>query len=212
MSMWIIKQNGEILSRKTLRILNDSDFYSETEKTNKDIFTKAVNKNIGPTLYEIGINSDLGNFFDDTDMPSFTPYRDNESIEDPTMPEADAITDYDRYIESKVILPSYGKEMSSATVVSRVKDKDGKLKGNHNKNPILDTKVYDVMFPDGAVCRYAANIIAENMYSQVDSNCHNTLLLKKNTDHMKSAMAVPIYDKFLVSKTVRKSLRKTNKG
>ena len=212
MSMWILKQNGEIVSRTTLRTLTDSELDSETEKTKRDIFTKAVKINLGTTLYDIGINSDLGDYSDDTYKPNFTPYMDNKGIEEPTIPEADAITDYDRYIESKVILPSYGKEMSSATVVSRVKDKDGKLKGTYNKNPILDTKVYDVMFPDGAVCQYAANIIAENVYSQVDSNGHHTLLLKEITDHRKSAMSVPIDDKFVLSKTVRKSLRKTTKG
>ena len=82
------------------------------------------------------------------------------------------------YIESEVLLPSNGKEMSSAKVVSRVKYKYGNLKGTYNKNPILDTRVYDVMFPYGAVCGYVENIIAEYMYSQVDSNGHHTLLLK----------------------------------
>ena len=73
-----------------------------------------------------------------------------------------------------------------------MKDKNGKFKGNFNKNPILDTRVYGVIFPDGAVYQYTANIIAENMYSQVDSNGHHTLLLKKITDHRKSAMVVPM--------------------
>ena len=86
--------------------------------------------------------------------------------------------------------------MSSAKVFSWVKDKDVKVKGNYNKNSILDTRLYDVMFPDGAVCKYAANIIAENMYSKVDSNVHNTLLLMEITDYSKSEMAVPINDKF----------------
>ena len=45
-------------------------------------------------------------------------------------------------------------------MVSRVNDKDEKVKGTYNKNPILDTRVYNVMFPDEAVCHYAANIIA----------------------------------------------------
>ena len=103
---------------------------------------------------------------------------DNEGIEEPTMPESDDITDYDRYIESEVLLPRNGKEMNSAKVVSWVKDKDGKVRGKYNNNPILYTRVYDVMFPDGAVCQYAEKIIADNMYSQVDSNGHHTLLLE----------------------------------
>ena len=55
------------------------------------------------------------------------------------------------------------------------------------------------MFPDRAVCQYAENIIAENFYSQVDSNVHHIIILKEITDHRKSEMSIPIYDKFLVS-------------
>ena len=50
------------------------------------------------------------------------------------------------------------------------------------------------------------------MYSQVDSNGHHTLLLKEITDHRKLVMDVSIDDKFVVSNTGRKSLRKTTKG
>ena len=97
-------------------------------------------------------------------------------------------------------------------MVSWVKYKNGKVKGTCNNNPILNTRVYNVMFPDGAVLQYAENIIAENMYSQVDSNGHHTLLLKEITDHRRSAMDIPIDEKFVVSKTVSKSLRNTTKG
>ena len=68
--------------------------------------------------------------------------------------------------------------MSSEKVVSRVKHKDGKVKGTYNKNPINNTRVYNVMFPDGVFFQYAADIVAENMCSQVDSNGHHNLLLK----------------------------------
>ena len=94
------------------------------------------------------------------------------------MPEADAIADYDIYIESEVLL-------SLAKVLIRVQDKYVKVKGTYNKNPIIDTRVCDVMFLDGAVCQYAENIIADSMYYQVYSNSHHTLLLKETTDHRK---------------------------
>ena len=57
--------------------------------------------------------------------------------------------------------------MSSAKVVSRVKDNAGNIVGSYHNNPILDTRVYDIMFPYGAVSQYAANVIVEYMYSQV---------------------------------------------
>ena len=40
--------------------------------------------------------------------------------------------------------------------------------GNHNKNPLLNTLVYDVEFPDGALKKYAANVIAETILAQCD--------------------------------------------
>ena len=72
--MWILKHNGEIVSRTTFRNLADSKLASVIEKTKRDIFTKYANKKLGTTLYDIGINSDLEDFFDNTDTPSFTPY------------------------------------------------------------------------------------------------------------------------------------------
>ena len=35
MSMWILKQNGEIVSRTALRTLNDSELASDTENTKR---------------------------------------------------------------------------------------------------------------------------------------------------------------------------------
>ena len=110
----------------------------------------------------------------------------NKGIEEPTMSEVYAIVNYNRYIEYEVLLPSNGKEMSSAKVVIWVKDKNRKVKETYNKNCIIDTRVYDVMFPDGAVFQYVANIIADHMYSQIYPNGRHTLLLKEITDHNKS--------------------------
>jgi hypothetical protein len=45
-----------------------------------------------------------------------------------------------------------------------------------NSNPILDTGVYEVTFPDCHVDEYAANIIIENMYQQVDSDGNTHLI------------------------------------
>ena len=67
--------------------------------------------------------------------------------------------------------------MSAARVVYRTKNQYGKVIGDHNPNPILDTRIYDVMFPDVSIQQYAANIIAEHMYSQVDKDGHHYQLL-----------------------------------
>ena len=62
-----------------------------------------------------------------------------------------------------MLLPHNGEHMRAARVVDRTNNQDGKLIEDHNLNPILDTGIYDVMFPDGQIQQYAANIIAEHM-------------------------------------------------
>ena len=57
-----------------------------------------------------------------------------------------------------------------AVVVGRHRDDNGNLVGTRGDNPIMSTAVHDVAFPDGAVKQYTANIIADNMFAQVDEN------------------------------------------
>ena len=40
--------------------------------------------------------------------------------------------------------------MRAARVVGSVKNRDGREKGKYDPNPVLDTRVYEVMFSDGA--------------------------------------------------------------
>ena len=42
-------------------------------------------------------------------------------------------------------------------------DKDGKVTGKQHNNPILDTRLYDMQFPDGSIKKVAANRIAVNL-------------------------------------------------
>jgi len=62
-------------------------------------------------------------------------------------------------------------------VFARKCDCEGNPIGMANVNPILDTQVYQVMFPEGNVAEYSANVIAECLYSQVDDEGRQYLLL-----------------------------------
>eukprot|EP01082_Thalassiosira_pseudonana_P011160 g10259.t1 g10259 contig4:1534300-1534839(+) len=63
----------------------------------------------------------------------------------------------DEYVNAEVMLPR-GNAMQRGRVVKRNLDDDGNIVGTANANPILDTRVYEVMFPDGEVTELAANI------------------------------------------------------
>ena len=71
-------------------------------------------------------------------------------------------------IGAKAFLPREG-EMAEAFVVKRARDKDGNFIGTANASPLLDSKRYLVRFKTGDKDEYAANKIAENLYTMCDS-------------------------------------------
>ena len=69
---------------------------------------------------------------------------------------------------------------------------DGEPIGRAHPNPLFDTREYEIEFMDGTREKYLANVIAENMYTQVDDEGHQYLLLQEIMDHQKDHSAVPI--------------------
>jgi hypothetical protein len=60
--------------------------------------------------------------------------------------------------------------------------------------------LYEVEFPDGELKEYTANILAENMLSQVDDEGHSILLMRDIVDYKEDdGIAVPIGDKYLLT-------------
>jgi hypothetical protein len=55
-----------------------------------------------------------------------------------------------------------------------------------------------IQFPNGKVETYSANIIAENIYSQLDAEGNYYLLLGEIMDHHQNVSAIHTGDKFLV--------------
>jgi hypothetical protein len=75
--------------------------------------------------------------------------------------------------------------------IARKRDAEGNLIGRENANPILDTRIYDVQFQDGHVESYSANIIAENIYAQVDEEGQCFVLLDEIMNHCKDNSVLP---------------------
>ncbi len=77
---------------------------------------------------------------------------------------------------TEVLLP-VGNSQELARVLRRKRDADGKVVGTTHHNPALDSRVYEVQFPDGRTEELAANVIAEAAYSQCDANRNQHILL-----------------------------------
>ena len=67
--------------------------------------------------------------------------------------------------------------------------------GNHAVNPLLNTLLYDVDFSDGAVRRYAANIIAENVLDLCDADGFYTNVMATVLDHKRDRTSVTMSEK-----------------
>jgi hypothetical protein len=76
------------------------------------------------------------------------------------------------------ILLQQGDRLQLGKVNRRSVDDSGNIIGTYSENPIMNSIVYEVEFPDGELKEYAANILAENMLSQVDDEGHNILLMR----------------------------------
>ena len=71
--------------------------------------------------------------------------------------------------------------------------------GSAHRNPALDTRVYEVRFPDKRTEELAANVIAETVYAQCDANGNQYVLLDAIVDYHKDpSLAVARDDQVMV--------------
>ncbi len=108
----------------------------------------------------------------------------------PEAEDFDAET-FNNYISAQFLL-SKGYNLVLARVIKRKQENNGNTIGHSNNNPLLDTRVYAVQFPDGTEQEYTANLIAESLYSQVDDEGNQFILLDEILDHESDSTAVSI--------------------
>jgi hypothetical protein len=107
-------------------------------------------------------------FQDDPDYadfvtPTYDCYEDDEVspskmlyIDD--IKEEHDVDTYDHYVGAHIRVP-IGDEIRSGEVVWRKRELDGTLRGRANANSMLDTRTYEIEFPDGRSDEYTANLI-----------------------------------------------------
>ena len=137
------------------------------------------------------------------------------------VPEADAVdargssinqqSVADLLMNAEVLLPQ-GEAQQMAKVVRRSIERYGNIIGDLDKTPILHSLVYDIEFTDSTVKQYAANFIAENLLSQVDTNVYHSQYLDKILVHEKMGNALSSKDSNVTTKRGIRKLRKTTIG
>ena len=96
--------------------------------------------------------------------------------------------------------------------MKRARGNDGKFIGRSHNNPLMDSREYWIEFLDGDKEKYAANVIAENLYSQVDSEGRQHAVMKEIVDHRSNATAISKDDGFVISSGGNRTAKKTTRG
>ena len=150
--------------------------------------------------------------FDDEFAQDMARVIDDENLPH-AMDDLEQSHEVDPYLNMELGLPrGTDGELHHATVKRRRVDDDGNPIGSSHKNPILDSREYDVEFLDGTVEILTANIIAENLLAQVDEEGHRQLLLDKIIDFRKDSSAVPKGNETIVTRNGVTRKRMTTRG
>ena len=217
MTFWILLNSCRPIVRSSVSPVSEDELNSPGVKALIADLDADIHAKIGNKRSDKEVADEFGDLFPGEDSDP----TDEDGLEDTYQPEdqdgtnedVDGYTPdtYDEYLTAEVKLPR-GEEVLRARVIGRKRDHDGKPIGLRNENPILDTREYLVEFDDGTTASYAANVIAENMFSQVDEHGNEFLLLKEIVDHRKDGSAVSVDDGWFTDRSGKKQRRLTTKG
>ena len=99
----------------------------------------------------------------------------------------------------ELALTKDGESEQFAKVTKRLRDSNGLPIGVAHDNPMLDTIIYEVKYHDGHKASLTANTIVENLFSQVDEEGNQHVLLDCIADHRTYGTELPINEAYVTS-------------
>jgi hypothetical protein len=160
----------------------DYEQYPELHQEMQE-FDEAVKEHIG----SFDENLILQNAPDEVETPIQEPLQDGMFLGDIVEPDEQDAVDargFDPLIQAEVILPH---------------NADGNFIGRAHKNPLLDSRVYEIEFLDSEHQEVSYNLLAEHLLSQVDEEGNQFQLFKEIVDHRKDPkLTVEKDDQFYV--------------
>ena len=213
MSQWILNGHGNVLPRRSARPLTVAERHSKIEAGKQKIFDALIERRHGTAIKPPIVTTkpeEFEEYQDEYEKAKVIP--ENEDIVDSTGKLLNQMPAYDKILHAEVSL-QLGEEMAVGKVTRRALGPDGRVTGTYDDNPMMNSMVYEIEFADGQIKEYAANIIAENMLTQVDADGYTTIMMKGIIDFRKDyAIAVPKSDKYVITRRGRKKLRTTTIG
>ena len=119
---------------------------------------------------------------------------------------------YDQYIGVEVQLPDNKGVNRMARVRKRIRDENNNPEDGGSYKPWADHSTYEVEFADGTTSVLTANIIAQNMLSQVDTEGHHFQLLQEIVDHRSDGRAIKKSNGYHISQSGSRKPKITTVG
>ena len=207
MSYWILPESAKPISCVTVQRLTDAERATDEYKQLMSSYTTNVTKAISIADETASHPDDVPDWnrlsIDESDPQFRKDFQD--IINDPGIPDVDTPQESfvnDEYLNTEFGLPRGPNETPEfATVKRRAVDVDGIPIGAPSTNPMTDTRMYDIQYLDGTIETVSANVIAECLLSQVDSEGHRQLMLDEIIDHRSNSNAVGTNDEFYFTET-----------
>ena len=214
MAFYILTKTGKVVVRKSVWALSQDDLANPDIKLRLVDLDEGISSKIGDGIKADDIDPELMDSMPEVPEDVFND-EDESRLEtgdsDAGEPEDFTPESYDEYLTAQVLLP-HGGEASKATVVCRKRDHDGRPIGKRHANPLLDTRLYEVEFPDGTMKAVSANLIAENLLSQVDDEGRSYSILREIVDHRTNGQALSKDDGFTTDRKGKRHPRITTQG
>jgi hypothetical protein len=156
MARKILNNNGESMYRTFVRSLTPDEIQSPSEQKGREEFDAAIGKKYGLPMNEDAFKDDPDyadfvtstyDFYEDDEVPAFNM----SDIDDIKI--KDYVDTYDQYLGDQLRV-RIADEIRTSKVVLRKIELDGTVKGRANANSILDTRTYEIEFPDGHIDEY----------------------------------------------------------
>ena len=211
LSSFVLKENGTIVTCTTVQALTKDDLAvphyitmmeHHARNSHKVLTVKTYNLQYPEGIDEFRCLEKVADPLDDLEF----------SVEEVDEADKYNVDMYNRLVGAQIEL-SRGGETVKGRVKDRYRDALGRTVGNFDSNPLLDTGQYVVEYYDGSTDVLAANTIAEAIFSQVDDEGRDFLLLDEIVEHEKDPEeALDDSNCWEVKNNGNKVLKPTTKG
>ena len=216
LSQWVLKSNGNVVPRRTVRALQLDEIHSDTEKRKRDVFDALIERRWGSPMRAPNTDdTEMTTDAEENDINNDETTKRHIDIEDSVDSQGALINQlpaYDRLLNAEIMVQAEEGQVSGK-VTKWVLGPDSKVAGKYDDNPYLNSIIYEVELADGRIKEYGANIIAENMLTQVDSDGFSLSLMEGIIDYKcDDSIAIPKTDKYITTSRGQRRLRKTTVG